>query len=145
MTNLRGLPGTPSDILLSLELLLQVTEHRSDRAPIHWADSQSIPSRELARPSRIDSRAVSQSSHLPRARRKSSFVLFFPCLSFFGQEGGYPPWTHRPKRTPQVPASAFALRPTGKPRLKNRGQGSLQAQCHSSFVGLLIQSASANF
>jgi len=30
------------------------------------------------------------------------------------------------KRIPRVPASAFTLRPTGKPRLKNRGRGSPQ-------------------
>jgi len=51
--------------------------------------------------------------------------VFLPILESSDKGGEYSPWTHRPKRTPQVPASAFALRPTGKPRLKNRGRGSL--------------------
>ena len=90
----------------------------------------------------IDSRVPTSLPALPRAaasgyrairrlelNRLSMFSLprpDFPATSWrTSDKGGYPPWIHRPSWTPQVPASAFARSPAGKPRIKNRGRGSL--------------------
>jgi len=72
--------------------------------------------------------------HLPGFFRFHWLRKYISRCAIFGQEGGYLPWTRCPKRTPQIPASAFALRLAGKPRLKNRGRGSLQLKIFFSKV-----------